>query len=201
MNTHLLFSATLLVFAACIFPAVCQSTNNPENIVGQFRNSRMISILFETDHEAVSRIVPAQFQTAASNLFDLNIATQIRSDGPMFYELFIQIPVQVNGREGSYIPISFVDSNEASNRINSKGLVSKPAEFLLLHGMNRLYYRVFINGTDIAVADYTIHDTYATGAPFELESFVNLSETGEFDNLQVTDFVITKAFDMGGSFF
>jgi hypothetical protein len=185
MKTHNLYSVTLLVFATCIFLAGCESTTGPENIVRQFKNNQMISIVFVTDSETVSRIVPAQYQVPESNEFNLKIGTQNDSDGTILHQLFIQIPVKINGKEGSFVPVSFVDSS---------------AEFELMIDSNKLHYRVSIGATEIANADYTMTNPVSTGNTIDEMMFANPSNSGELFKFYVTDFVMTKMFEMSGNF-
>jgi hypothetical protein len=200
MKATMLLSLTLLVIAACFSLPACQSTTGSENIVRQFKNNQMISIVFETDSEAVSRLMPASMLIPASNQVVLNIGTFNRSDGSSYHELFIQIPALINDKVNLFIPVSFVDSVEAAKRVYNNDNVLNQAEFKLLFNTKKLDYQVSINGTDIVTAEYTMTNSVPKLDTIDEMAFANPLDSGKVNRFYVTDFKMSKGFNLNGSF-
>lgn len=187
----------LLVFIACMFKPGHESATGTTG--EKFKNCKMISLVFETDSETVSRLVPEQFRIPESTNVTVNIGIYNRTKGPQYYEMYIQVPAMINGKVSSYTPLTFVDSSEAARRGSNIGLNSKPAKFELILNKDKLKYRISVSDTTIAIAEYTFTRPHEKLDTVKEMRFVNSLDSGKVKEVVITDFVMTKASIMSGN--
>lgn len=190
--------SVLLLLGVCFSYAQTEAKAKDGGV--QFKNSRLISVIIETDSATIATLLPAPYQPARSNTIDINIGLQRKADGSYYNEMFLQIPILVNGKEATYIPFSYVDQpNELYSGKQLFGITKKAAEFKIYHYSNKLYYQVIENGVPIATADYSMgYQNEEMNSPDKL-ILTGLPSTSFPHSIKATDFRVTKQFEITGS--
>lgn len=75
-----------------------------------YRDSYFLTVTFQTTQETIDRLVPEPFVPGNDGIIIFNMG-ELRIEGSFSYnELFIYIPVELNGKQGYYVPYLFMDN-------------------------------------------------------------------------------------------
>lgn len=187
---------TVVLFAVCEIGA---QQAPPSNGALYFQNSRFIGLTFQTDAEKVIRMVPKPLVPDNPGIVNLDIGLQKKKDGGMYNEAFVQIPVKMNGKSAMYMAWNLVDDSAmVKEGKNDLGLARKFAQFKLTHYMNKLYYQVFVDGKEFAVAEYTMGEQ-GDPRPQADKLIYGMNSKGLLGSFLANDFMVTKNFVLQGS--
>ena len=95
-----LISATMLLLFFCSF-AVSQPF--------PYKGSEFLSITFQTSPDLLNKLVPKPLSTNPGGVMNILIGLQKLESGYSYYEMYLSIPVEFNGKKGAYIPLLYLN--------------------------------------------------------------------------------------------
>ena len=96
---------TLIASIVLMLLVCCNAISQPYN----YKGSELITIAFQTNPEVVKKLVPEPLVPNQEGIIALAIGIQRIESGLAYHEMYFAIPAGINGKEGLFIPIMYVD--------------------------------------------------------------------------------------------
>jgi acetoacetate decarboxylase len=78
-----------------------------------YKGSEFIEITFQTSQDVLNRLVPKPLVANSEGLINLDIGLQKMVVGLNYHEMILSIPVEFNGKKGTYAAILYLDNARA----------------------------------------------------------------------------------------
>lgn len=74
-----------------------------------YKGSEFISITFQTSQDLINRLVPKPLNTYPGAIMSISIGLQKLESGNSYHEMYLAIPVELNGKKGAFIPLLYLN--------------------------------------------------------------------------------------------
>ncbi len=102
-----------LTFSFCLLICIQVNSQSMPNIFGKppidYTESDLVIMTVRTTAEAIKKLVPEPMVPKPGDLIDIAIGIQNVPGIMSYLEMYITIPVAVNGKDGVYLPILYLD--------------------------------------------------------------------------------------------
>ena len=104
-NRNLTIMKTLIstVILLLFFGSLAKSQPYP------YKGSEFVSIAFQTSPDLVNKLVPKPLIANTEGLIGIAIGLQRMESGFTYHEMYLAIPVELNGKKGAFIPLMYLN--------------------------------------------------------------------------------------------
>jgi acetoacetate decarboxylase len=115
-----------------------------------YSGSDVLAITFKTTPKVIKQLVPKPMVAVDSQLITINMAFHRVPDRQDYYEMFISIPVTVNGKKGNYHPLLYLDKTAPTVAGREVwGFPKIDGSFKLEKKIDKIHFSLSRNGTNL----------------------------------------------------